>query len=63
MSLKGNWTDKVDGVDDVLAEHINEIAHSVIELEEFIGDINSALDDIIDIQEELLIPNGDEVAY
>ena len=28
-----------------------------------IGDIDSALDEIIKIQEELLIPNGDEVSY
>ena len=28
-----NWVDKQNGVDDVLAEDINDIAHSVIELE------------------------------
>lgn len=34
MALKDNWVDKIDGVDDVLSEHINDIAHGVIELEE-----------------------------
>ena len=34
MALKDIWTDKLDGVDDVLAEDINSIAHSVIENEE-----------------------------
>lgn len=39
MALKGNWIDKVDGVDYVLAKDINGIAHSVIEVEEAIEDI------------------------
>lgn len=39
MALKGNWIDKVDGVDYVLAKDINDIAHSVIETEEAIEDI------------------------
>lgn len=34
MALKDKWTDKIDGVDDVLSEHINDVAHGVIELEE-----------------------------
>ena len=34
MALKNNWTDKVNGIDDVLAEDINNIASSVIELED-----------------------------
>ena len=33
MALKNKWTNKIDGVDDVLAEDINSIAESVIELE------------------------------
>lgn len=33
MALKNHWTNKTDGVDDVLAEDINSIAESVIELE------------------------------
>lgn len=28
-----NWTDKVDGIDDVIANDINSIAHAVVELE------------------------------
>jgi hypothetical protein len=31
------WKDKQDGIDDVLAEDINDIAHSVIELEKEVG--------------------------
>lgn len=34
MALKDRWKDKIDGVDDVLSEHINDVAHGVIELEE-----------------------------
>lgn len=34
MALKDIWENKVDGVDDVLAEDINSIAEAVIELEE-----------------------------
>ena len=34
MGLKDTWKDKVDGVDDVLAEDINSIAGAVIKLEE-----------------------------
>ena len=33
MALKDTWKDKIDGVDDVLAEDINDIAKAVIELE------------------------------
>lgn len=36
MALKGNWIDKVDGVDYVLAKDINDIAHSVMDVEEAI---------------------------
>ena len=34
MSLKDIWSDKVDGIDIVLADDINSIAHAVIDLEE-----------------------------
>ena len=34
MALKDIWTNKEDGVDDVVAEDINSIAEAVIELEE-----------------------------
>ena len=33
MSLKDTWVDKIDGVDDAIAEDINEVAHAVIDLE------------------------------
>lgn len=56
MKLMGNWTDKVDGVDDVLAEDINSIARAVISIEEANGDIEAALDAIIAIQESLIPP-------
>ncbi len=34
MALKNTWKNKVDGVDDVLAEDINRIAKAVIDIEE-----------------------------
>ena len=33
MALKDTWIDKVNGVDDILAEHINDIAQNVIEIQ------------------------------
>ncbi len=39
MALKNIWKDKVDDVDDVMAEDINAIAQSVIELEEEFEDL------------------------
>lgn len=48
------WKDKQDGIDDVLAEDINNIAHAVMDLEEEIGDIETALDNIIAIQNSLI---------
>ena len=59
MALKDTWVDKVDGVDDVLAETTNNIANSVIDLENEVGDIGTALDSIIAIQESLI--GGDSV--
>ena len=68
MSLKDNWTNKTDNVDDVVAEDINIIAQAVISDEEQIenhsirittletnmGDVATALDGIIAIQNNLL---------
>ena len=54
MALKDIWTDKIDGVDDVLAEDTNNIAHSVIDLENEVGDFDIALDQIIQIQNNLI---------
>lgn len=54
MALKDTWKDRVDGVDSVMASDPNEIAHAVIELEESIGDIEIALDNIIEIQNSLM---------
>ena len=68
MSLKDNWTNKIDNVDDVVAEDINIIAQAVISDEEQIennsiritaletnmGDVATALDGIIAIQNTLL---------
>lgn len=52
------WTDKQNGVDDVLAEDINSIAHAVMdldnEIDNQIGDIETALDSIISIQNTLI---------
>lgn len=38
MSLKYNWIDRQNGVDDVDAEDINKVAHAVIEVEERLGE-------------------------
>ena len=54
MALKDTWVDRVNGVDEVSAEDPNEIAHAVIELENNMGDIDSALDGIISIQNTLI---------
>lgn len=48
------WKDKVDGVDDVLAEDINSVAHAVVDNSKAIGDFDTALDSIIAIQNELM---------
>lgn len=54
MALKGIWTDKVDGIDDVLAADINLIANAVIAVEEAIGDSEDALESIILQQKNIL---------
>jgi hypothetical protein len=46
MGLKEKWVDKVDGVDYVLAKDINDIANSVIALEENIEGFDEALDEL-----------------
>lgn len=46
MPLKNNWTNRRDEIDDVVADDINKIAAAVIELEENIGEISLALDDL-----------------
>jgi hypothetical protein len=33
MSLNEKWKDKVDGVDGIMADDVNSIAHAVIEIE------------------------------
>lgn len=54
MALKNNWKTLVDGVDDASAEQINQIAEAVIDSEDKIGDIDTALDNILDIQNGLI---------
>lgn len=68
MSLKDNWTNKINNVDNVDAEDINIIAQAVISDEEQIenhsiritaletnmGNVATALDGIIAIQNTLL---------
>lgn len=49
------------GVDYFTEADKKEISQEVFD--EAVGDINTALDNIISIQEELMIPNGDEVSY
>lgn len=54
MAFKDKWEDKVNGRDDVDAEDINMIANAVIDIETDIGDIDTALDQIIAIQNTLI---------
>ena len=54
MALKNNWKTLVDGVDGASAEQINQIAEAVIDSEDKIGDIDTALDSILDIQNGLI---------
>ena len=54
MALKGTWENKVNGVDYVDATDINSIAQAVIAIENNIGNIESALDSIIAIQNSLI---------
>ena len=54
MGLKNNWKTLVDGVDGASAEQINQIAEAVIDSEDKIGDIDKALDSILDIQNGLI---------
>ena len=54
MALKDIWKDKVNGVDDVVAEDINAIAQSVIECEE---GIEIADDKIIKLEEDMTETN------
>ena len=54
MALKDTWKNKVNGVDYVDAADINGIAQAVIDIENTIGDIESALDSIIAIQNSLI---------
>ena len=54
MALKNNWKPLVDGVDDASAKQINQIAEAVIDSEDKIGDIDTALDSILDIQNGLI---------
>lgn len=53
MGLKETWVDKVDGVDDVMAEDINAIAQAVIDLEENVEVFDSALDELHEYAETL----------
>lgn len=41
MALKDIWVDRIDSVDDVAAEDINLVAHSVIENEEKIKELEN----------------------
>ena len=59
MALKDKWIDKKDNVDDILAEDINNIAKSVIEMEDELPKI-SALPEVTedDNGKTLMVDNG-----
>ena len=58
MALKETWRPRIDGVDDADSSAVNEIAAAVIELEKNIGNIETALDYIITIQDSLIGEEG-----
>ena len=51
MSLKDNWIDRQNGVDNVDAKDINKVARAVIEAEERLDALKS---DITDLQTALI---------
>ena len=54
MALSGIWTNKIDGVDYVNADDINMVAQAVIQIEKDNGNIEAALDRILEIQNEII---------
>lgn len=58
MALKDIWVNKVNGVDDVDANDINTVAQATIALENQMGGVETALDEIIAIQEALIGGNA-----
>lgn len=54
MALKDTWEDLVNGESEIVVEPINELASAIIALEDQNGEIESALDAIIAIQESLI---------
>lgn len=54
MALRDTWVDKVNNVDTVDANDINMLASAIINVENTLGDVDTALDTIISIQYELI---------
>lgn len=54
MALKYTWKDLINGESEIVVEPINELAGAIIDLENQNGEIESALDAIIAIQESLI---------
>ena len=54
MALKDIWVDRVNNVDDVDANDINILASAIINNENTLGDVDTALDKIISIQYKLI---------
>ena len=64
------WTDKQNEVDTVDAHDINNIAHNLIEpqnkmneTEEQVGDIEVAIDNILEIQNSFILPSAEDVTF
>ena len=57
MALKDTWKDLVDDESEIVVEPINDIANAVIKVEDDLGNIDTALDKIIKIQNSLI--NGE----
>lgn len=46
MPLKDKWTNKVDGVDYVMAQDVNDIAEATITLEDEMQEVKTNIGDI-----------------
>ena len=54
MALKDTWINRTNGVDDVDAEDINNVAQAVITLENNYGEISTALDELHEYAQALV---------
>jgi hypothetical protein len=54
MALKGNWQNLVDGESEIIVKTINDMAEAIIELEEIVGEVDEALDELHNYAQALI---------